>query len=190
MKAIYIHGFNSAGFGEKVNKLKKAFGDENVISLNLPHDPEKAMKLLDYLVNKLKNDDIYLFGTSLGGFYAMVLAVKHKVPAILINPSINPYESLKDEVGKQINYKTDEEYEFTQQHLKSLKDLQPSKEEILNVKDKIFVYLDEEDELLDSRETARFFDGFYVKMYPGGNHRFQHMDHLIEDFKKNILQGG
>jgi len=190
MKVIYIHGFNSAGFGEKVNKLKEAFGEENVISLNLPYDPKKAIALLSYLVERLKDDNLYLFGTSLGGFYAMVLASRYKVPAVLINPSINPALSLKDEVGKQINYKTDEEYEFTKEHLNTLKELQPSKEDLAKVKDKIFVYLDEDDELLDSRETADFFEGFYVKMFPGGNHRFQHMDELIEDFRKNILQGG
>ena len=190
MKVIYIHGFNSAGFGEKVNKLKEAFGEENVISLNLPYDPKKAIALLSYLVERLKDDNLYLFGTSLGGFYAMVLASRYKVPAVLINPSIHPALSLKDEVGKQINYKTDEEYEFTKEHLNTLKELQPSKEDLAKVKDKIFVYLDEDDELLDSRETADFFEGFYVKMFPGGNHRFQHMDELIEDFRKNILQGG
>jgi len=190
MKVIYIHGFNSAGFGEKVNKLKEAFGEENVISLNLPYDPKKAIALLSYLVERLKDDNLYLFGTSLGGFYAMVLASRYKVPAVLINPSINPALSLKDEVGKQINYKTDEEYEFTEEHLNTLKELQPSKEDLIKVKDKIFVYLDEDDELLDSRETADFFEGFYVKMFPGGNHRFQHMNELIEDFRKNILQGG
>ncbi len=190
MKVIYIHGFNSAGFGDKVNKLKSAFGSENVIPINLPYEPDKAIKLLSYLVEKLKDDNLYLFGTSLGGFYAMFLAVKYKVPAILINPSVNPYESLKDEVGKQINYKTNEEYEFTKEHLNTLKELQPSKEEIDKAKDYIYVYLDEEDELLDSKETAEFFKDFYVVMYPGGNHRFQHMDELIEDFKKSILKEG
>lgn len=190
MKAIYIHGFNSAGFGEKVNKLKEAFGDENVISLNLPYDPEKAIKLLSYLVEKLKDDNLYLFGTSLGGFYAMYLAIKYGVPAILINPAINPYKSLKDEVGKQINYKTDEEYEFTKEHLEFLRKIQPSKEEIERAKNNIFIYLDEEDELLDSKGTAEFFKGFYVKMYPSGDHRFRHMDELIDDFKKNILKEG
>ncbi len=190
MKVIYIHGFNSAGFGDKVNKLKSAFGEENVISINLPYDPDKAIKLLSYLVERLKDDDLYLFGTSLGGFYAMYLAIRYKVPAVLINPSINPYESLKEEVGKQINYKTDEEYEFTEEHLNTLKDLQPTKEEIIKAKDFIFVYLDEDDELLDSRETAEFFKGFYVKMYPGGNHRFQHMEELIEDFRKDIMKEG
>jgi len=189
MKAIYIHGFNSAGFGDKVDKLKEAFGEENVLALNLPYDPSKAIALLDYIVDRLKGDNLYLFGTSLGGFYAMVLAIKHNVPAILINPSVNPYESLKDEIGRQINYKTDEEYEFTKEHLEALKKLQPSKEEILKARDRIFVYLDEDDELLDSRETAKFFDKFYLKMYPGGNHRFTHMNELIEDFRENILQG-
>ncbi len=187
MKIIYIHGFNSAGYGEKINHLRKAFGDENIITPTLPPNPEKAIKLLEYLVEKLKNDDLYLVGTSLGGYYAAYLSHKFGVPSIIINPSTKPWESLKNEVGTQKNYKTDEVYEFKKEYLDYLEKIYIPISELEKVKDKIFVYLDEEDELLDSKETAEYFKNFYVKMYPGGNHRFTHMKELIEDMKNNIL---
>ena len=187
MKIIYIHGFNSAGYGEKINHLREAFGDENVITPTLPSNPEKAIKLLEYLVEKMKDDDLYLVGTSLGGYYAMYLTHKYNVPSIIINPAIKVYESLKDEVGTQTNYKTNEVYEFKKEYLDYLKSIEVPKAELKKVKDKIYVYLDEDDELLDSKETANFFKDFYVKMYPGGNHRFTHMKELIEDMKNNIL---
>ena len=187
MKIIYIHGFNSAGYGEKINHLRKAFGDENVITPTLPPNPEKAIKLLEYLVEKIKDDNLYLVGTSLGGFYAVYLTNKYGVPSIIINPSTKPWESLKDEVGTQTNYKTNETYEFRKEYLKFLKEMEVPKKELENLKDKIFVYLDENDELLDSHETAEYFKDFYVKMYPDGNHRFAHMKELIEDMKNNIL---
>jgi hypothetical protein len=187
MKIIYIHGFNSAGYGEKINHLRKAFGDENVITPTLPPNPEKAIKLLEYLVGKMKDDDLYLVGTSLGGYYALYLTNKYKVPSVIINPSLKPYDSLKDQVGTQTNYKTDEVYEFKKEYIDFLKNIEFSKEDLEKNKDKIFVYLDEEDELLDSKETAEYFKDFYVKMYPGGNHRFSHMKELIEDMKNNIL---
>ncbi len=187
MKIIYIHGFNSAGYGEKINHLRKAFGDENVITPTLPPNPEKAIKLLEYLVEKMKDDELYLVGTSLGGYYSLYLTVKYGVPSIIINPSLKPFESLKDQVGTQTNYKTNEVYEFKKEYLDYLKKIEFKKEDLERHKDKIFVYLDEDDELLDSRETAEYFDGFYVKMYPGGNHRFTHMEELIKNMKNNIL---
>ncbi len=188
MKIIYIHGFNSAGYGEKINHLRKAFGEENVITPTLPYDPEKAIKLLEYLIEKMKDDDLYLIGTSLGGYYALYLTNKYDVPSIIINPSLYPYKSLESQVGHQKNYKTDEEYEFKKEYLEFLKKIRFSKSDLEKHKDKIFVYLDENDELLDSRETAEYFKDFYVKMYPGGNHRFTHMPELIQDLKQNVIK--
>ncbi len=189
MKVMYIHGFNSAGYGNKINKLKEAFGDENVIALTLPYNPEKAIKLLEFLVEAVKEkDDLILVGTSLGGFYGLYLGAKYKLPSVLINPSTDPYNSLKDQVGKQINYKTNEEYEFTQKDLEDLKKFYLSEEDIKKAKPYILVYLDEKDELLDSKKTKEYFEkfGIYVKMYPDGDHRFQHMDELIQDLKERL----
>lgn len=186
---MYIHGFNSAGYGNKINKLKEAFGDENVIALTLPYNPEKAIRLLEFLVEAIKEkDDLILVGTSLGGFYGLYLGAKYKIPSVLINPSTDPYNSLKDQVGKQINYKTNEEYEFTQKDLEDLKKFYLSEKDIKEAKPYIFVYLDEKDELLDSKKTKEYFEkfGIYVKMYPDGDHRFQHMDELIQDLKEKL----
>ena len=184
MKVIYIHGFNSAGYGDKASKLKKFFGDENVISLNLPYNPEKAISLLEFIIRNIKNEEsLLLVGTSLGGAYTLYLSYKFDVPGVVINPSIKPSHDLKTEVGKQKNYKTDEEYEFKEEYLAFLKNIEIPLSELQKIKDKLYIYLDEGDELLDSKETARYFKDFYVKIFPGGNHRFQHMDELLEDLK-------
>jgi len=184
MKVIYIHGFNSAGYGEKVNKLKEHFGMENVLSLNLPYDPEKAISQLEFIIRNIKNEEpLLLIGTSLGGAYTIYLSYKFDLPGVVINPSIKPSEDLKDQIGKQVNYKTEEEYEFTSEHVEWLKNIEIPVEELQKIKDKLYIYLDEEDELLDSKATARYFEGFYVRLFPGGDHRFQHMDELLNDLK-------
>ncbi len=185
MKVIYIHGFNSAGYGDKVNKLKQFFGDENVLSINLPYNPEKAIALLEFIIRNIKNEEpLLLVGTSLGGAYTLYLSYKFDVPGVVINPSVKPSEDLKTEVGKQKNYKTEEEYEFKEEYLNFLKRIEIPMSELQKIKDKLYIYLDEEDELLDSRKTAEYFKGFNVRMFPGGNHRFQHMDELLEDLKR------
>ena len=185
MIVIYIHGFNSAGYGDKVSKLKEHFGDENVLSINLPYNPEKAIKQLELLIRNLKNEQpLLLIGTSLGGAYTLYLSYKFDIPGVIINPSLKPSEDLKSEIGPQKNYKTGEEYEFKEEYTEFLKKIEIPAEELQKIKDKIYIYLDEGDELLDSKKTAEFFKGFYVKMFPGGDHRFQHMDQLLEDLKQ------
>lgn len=187
MKILYIHGFNSAGYGDKVEHLKREFGPRNVISPTLDFDPVEAIGQLEFLTNAIKEkDSLYLFGTSLGGFYAMYLSYSLDVPAVLINPSIDPYRSLQSQVGYQKNYKTGQEYYFTQSHLESLKNFYVR--DLNSLKNLIYVYLDEEDELLDSKQTAKYFEGFHVVVYPGGNHRFTHMSELIYDFKSVLKE--
>lgn len=182
MKIMYIHGFNSAAYGDKIISLRKRFGSENVIAQNLPPEPFKAVELLEFIVDKLKDENFFLCGSSLGGFYALYLANKFKLTAILINPSTKPYVSLHNCIGKQINFKTTEEYEFKKEYLVYLKQIEVTGEDLQKLKEKLFIYLDEDDELLNSKETAGYFKDFYIKMFPGGNHRFAHMEELLTDF--------
>jgi predicted esterase YcpF (UPF0227 family) len=194
MKVIYIHGFNSAGYGDKVNRLKEEFGSGNVIAPTLPYDPKEAVYQLEFLISHIKSaEPLLLVGTSLGGAYTIYLSYKFDIPGVVINPTIKPYEDLKTQIGKQVNYKTGEEYIFTEEHVEYLKNIQLPKEEIAKIKDKLYIYLDEEDELLNSRETKAFFEeiGVYVKMFPGGDHRFRHMNELLQDLrtKKEVRYG-
>ncbi len=190
MRFLYIHGFNSAGYGEKVNYLRKAFGDENVIAVNLPYNPEKAVKLLEYLVKNLKEEPLILVGSSLGGFYAVYLSYKYGNISVLINPAVDAHIILRSEIGHQKNYKTDEEYEFTEENVRSLEKFYIPVEKLENMKDRIYVYLDENDEVLDSRKTAEYFKDFNVKIFPGGDHSFKHMPELIDHLRTILNMEG
>lgn len=186
MKILYIHGFNSAGYGDKINHLKMSFGARNIIAPTLDYNPIEAVAQLEFLTDAIRvKDELWIFGTSLGGFYTLYLAWKFKIKSVLINPSIDPYSSLKNQIGFQRNFKTNEEYYFSEENLESLKNFYVK--DLESLKDYVYVYLDEDDELLDSRRTAEYFKGFHVVVFQGGNHRFTHMTELIEDFK-NILK--
>jgi len=63
-------------------------------------------------------------GTSLGGFFAIYCAMKHKLPAVVINPTIRPSETLAKHLGKQKNYVTKEEYQFTSTDLAKFADFE------------------------------------------------------------------
>ena len=96
-KIIYIHGFNSSPNGFKGKYLKKEFGD-NFYATDMNGDPIKALNKLKRKINEFKSDGIriILVGSSLGGFYATSLSGYYDCPCVLINPSVEPYKTLKD----------------------------------------------------------------------------------------------
>jgi predicted esterase YcpF (UPF0227 family) len=182
--ALYIHGFNSAGFGTKVNWLRKFFG--NVINPNLPLDTKKAVDMLEYLSRNLKNDDIYsliLVGSSLGGYYALHLANKFDIPAILINPLVRTSEQDWPTEFELQNLKTEEIFVYRREYSLFLKEIEVKPADIHRLKERIFIFIDKGDDVIDWRKSEEIFEGFYFKKYDEGSHFFDHMKDLIEDLK-------
>ncbi|MCG3720375.1 esterase, partial [Aliarcobacter butzleri] len=84
---IYIHGFASCGFGSKAQKFKEYF-EEEIITISLPTIPNLAIDTLEQIIefSLNKDENVYLIGSSLGGFYSLYLANKYDLKAVLINP--------------------------------------------------------------------------------------------------------
>lgn len=184
MKALYIHGFNSAGFGGKVDDFRRAMGAQDVISPNLPTQPQAALALLNDLVKALKPTGVFLVGSSLGGYYCLRLALEHQVKAVLINPALKDVApGLRSYLGTQTNYKTGEVYQWTESDLAALQTMQLNDADWPELKPWVRAYLDQDDELLPAIRHAEFLKtyGIYTQLYPGGNHQFAHMPELLDD---------
>lgn len=81
MNILYLHGFQSSSNSNTINYLKNNINTEHkVFSIDLPHQPELAIKLIEDTIKEL-NINI-LIGTSLGGVYAY----NFEIPRICINP--------------------------------------------------------------------------------------------------------
>ena len=121
---IYIHGFASSGFGSKPQKFKEYF-EEEIITISLPTIPNLAIDTLEQIIefSLNKEEPVYLVGSSLGGFYALYLANKYDLKAVLINPAVNPWGTLDRYEGVDFvtNYYDNSRFEFTKNHIKSLK---------------------------------------------------------------------
>jgi predicted esterase YcpF (UPF0227 family) len=120
---LVIHGFNS-GKGDKSLKLEKAFPNCKVISPQLNNTPEKDILMLNEYLKSSNN--IHVVGTSLGAFYALVLAALNKdkdnISYYLINPSINPGERFESKIGKEyLNYKNNTPFTVNENFVKELK---------------------------------------------------------------------
>jgi hypothetical protein len=179
-KILFLHGFSSCGKGQKSTLLKAYFGKERVLTPNLPYAPFEVMPFLESIFEEESVD--LIIGSSLGGFYATLLAEKYSMKAVLLNPSTEPYKTLRIHVGWQQRYCDNEVFEFKPIYIDQLKSLKEH-----SVHGKYLVLLQSGDEVLDYRQAQQFYDRHRVVVEYGGNHRFENLaDYLcmIKNFKE------
>ena len=129
------------------------------------------MQLLENLLTAQRaSQDVLLMGSSLGGWYATVLAERHDVRAVLLNPAIRPHRLLEVALGEQTNYSNGQRYVVTREHLDELASLDLS---ILQHPERLLVLLETGDQTLDYREAERFYAASRLIIEPGGNHACQ-----------------
>lgn len=179
---IYIHGFNSSPASAKAQLLKarlEALGRASEFAAPpLPPSPAQAARLLDALASR--NPGAALVGSSLGGYYATWLAEKHGLKAILLNPAVRPYEFLSEFVGRQKRFHTEEEYDFTLQHVDELRALEVER----IVPTRYLLIVTTGDEVLDYRRAVERYQGCRQIVIEGSDHGLsdfaEYVDTVIE----------
>jgi uncharacterized protein len=179
---LYIHGFKSSGNSNKAQILRKHF---NVIAPDLPVSPMLSFETLREII--VNDKPQFIVGSSLGGFYALVLASELEVPTLLINPSVYPSESLKDQIGEHERFGSGEEFTFTAQDLNELKELEGWWKLEDSFNRNLFLAMD--DELLDSKKTFNLFEKHCnsIKSFVDGGHQFSQFESTIPIIKELIL---
>ncbi|MFF7706324.1 YqiA/YcfP family alpha/beta fold hydrolase [Pseudomonas sp. NPDC007930] len=173
MGILYIHGLNSSPLSHKAQQLSQAMallGLETQLQVPaLHHHPRQAMAQLEAALDTLGGKPL-LVGSSLGGYYATHLAQRHGLPALLINPAVNPHRLFDGYLGTQQNLYSGETWELTLDHITALAELEvppPAAGEQLQV------WLQSGDETLDYRRAEQFYQGCAVDVQPGGDHGYQ-----------------
>jgi predicted esterase YcpF (UPF0227 family) len=179
---LFIHGFASCGLGEKSRTLIRYYGRDQVLTPDLPHDPACAGSRLDALRRQHPVD--LLVGSSLGGHYATWLNRVDPIPAVLINPVVDPARLLASYVGTHRRWCDGAPFELTPAHLAALAaQYRPT----LGPGERYLVLLHAGDEVLDYRDAAAYYRDHEVVVQPGGNHRFENLaDYLdrIDAFRR------
>lgn len=179
---IYIHGFGGSGEGSKAKAFRKYFESigETFIAPSLSYVPELAIKTLEELINSYKGE-VYLIGSSLGGYYTTYLAKKMYVKrAVLINPSVHPTETLSRAIGHAPNFYDESCYSWNETHLEMLKKYEKN---IDAYKHKLMILLQKGDELLDYREAEEKYEGCRTVIEEGGNHGFEGIERHFENIR-------
>lgn len=178
---IYIHGFGGSGLGYKGSLIRKEFASYKVIAPTLSYLPSLAIDTLEQLIESyLPYETVYLIGSSLGGYYALYLANKYNIKAVLINPATNPMKLLKQMIGFAINYGDLSKFEWNEAHIKMLEPYQ-----ILTPKYHLYFLLAQKgDELIDWKEASDYLVNSKQLIVDGGDHSFVG----IENHTKEILE--
>lgn len=181
---LYIHGFGSSAEGTKSKQFREYFKNlgENFVAPSLSYVPQLAISTLEDLVESYGRD-VKLIGSSLGGFYALYLAQKYNLKAVLINPSINPEITLLRAIGHGINYYDNSVYEWNLLHVKSLKKYKTTS---VNQKN-IMLLLQKGDDLLDYKEAEDFLPDSIMFVEEGGSHNFDGIGRYHQKIKEFLF---
>jgi hypothetical protein len=176
---IIIHGFGSAGKGGKAMLFRDYFKSigKPCIAPSLSYVPELAMDTLEQLVQTY--DDVTLIGSSLGGYYAIYLAEKYGLKAVLINPAVDSSKTLKrvlDMGGMATNYYDLSQFEWNARHVKMLQNYRV--DEVIN--GEYLLLLQTADDVLDYREAVTKLANAETIIEEGGTHPFEGIERYFE----------
>jgi hypothetical protein len=184
---IIIHGFGSAGKGGKAMLFREYFKEQGkpCIAPSLSYVPELAMDTLEQLV-LFCGDDVTLIGSSLGGYYAIYLAEKYGLKAVLINPAVYSEETLKKRVlelkGMATNYHDGSQYTWNKNHVEMLKTYRVDKVK----QGKYLLLLQTGDDVLDYREAVVKLPNAETIIEEGGTHPFEGIERHFERIEKFV----
>jgi hypothetical protein len=169
---IYVHGFNSSALSFKASLISQrmtalARGAEFACP-DLDHRPRRAIAQLETLIEAAGKAPVTLVGSSLGGYYATHLAERLGVRAALVNPAIRPHELLRGYIGQQHNLHTGAEYQFTEEHLAELRQIEVAR----ITPGRYLLLVTTGDEVLDYRAAAEKYRGCEQIVIEGGDHGF------------------
>ena len=185
-KLLYLHGFNSSPESHKAQLITDHCKEKDCLDLlicpQIPPDPVEAKQFLEQLVEEaLSTHHLNYVGSSLGGYYATYLAEKYSGSAVLINPSVKPYETLKDYLGENKFFFEDGCWEFDETHIQQLKELDVG--DIAQAQ-RYLVLLQTGDETLDYREAKLKYKQSHCIIEQGGDHAFtgleRYLDQILE----------
>lgn len=181
MNIIYLHGFNSSSLSIKGLSLKQ-YCSELGINVHLPdlnRSPDLVVKQVSELIESLQ--DVALVGSSLGGFFATYFVAKYNVPAVLINPAMQPWK-LFDELFQveSMPYVVNDQWSIDHIQLRQLQQLELKQPENA---DKILVLLQQGDEILDYRQAQRYYSAATPSSLILTD---AHGNHAMEDFEEKL----
>ncbi len=178
---LYLHGFRSSPKSFKAQRLhawlQQYRPDVCWWCPQLPPSPAAALALLREGIAGWPTQSSAVLGSSLGGFYATVIAEATGWPAVVINPAIDPARDLAAYVGELTAFHTPEEhFFFRSEYVDELRAMTPGP---IVRPERYFAIIAKGDELLDWREMSARYAGTNMRLLEGS-------DHALSDFDEHL----
>jgi predicted esterase YcpF (UPF0227 family) len=182
---LYLHGFRSSPRSTKAQRIARWVGEHrpNLVFAcpQLPPSPREAIALARSIVADWPRDTMALMGSSLGGFYATVLAQELGVSAVLLNPAVDPARDLAQYIGEHSCWQNPEErFFFRPEFVAELREMQVDGP--LAHPERLLAVIAKGDEVLDWREMhARYAQGCRIKLLEGSDHGLSDFDAYLSE---------
>jgi hypothetical protein len=180
---LYFHGFASSSNSNKAKVLKnyitRNYKNAEIIIPDIDNNFKLAVNQIHDLIDNAKHPIVFI-GSSLGGYYASYFSSKFKTKSVLINPAIPPLKDFEMYLGENENYSTGEKFIITPEDIRYIRKMSYKK---YSNAENTYVLLESGDEVLNYKETTKYFSGSYLDIIYGGSHSYESLDEKL----KNIV---
>ncbi|MBS1179932.1 MAG: hypothetical protein H6R06_4344 [Proteobacteria bacterium] len=183
---LYLHGFRSSPKSFKAQRLQAWLAEHhrNVRwwCPQLPPSPREAMALVREGTAGWPAATSAVLGSSLGGFYATVVAEATGWPAVLMNPAVDPARDLGPYVGELSAFHAPEErFFFRADYIDELRAMTPGQ---ISRPERYYAIIAKGDEVLDWREMTARYPGVNLRLLEGSDHALSdfddHLPHILK----------
>lgn len=181
---LYLHGFRSSPHSAKAQRLAREVERARAEGLDvhwacpqLPPSPAQALQEIESLIALWPRRSMVVIGSSLGGFYATVIAERHGCRAAVINPAVAPARDLARHIGEQTSFHNPQDRFFVRpEFVDEFRALDPYP---ITQAERYWALIAEGDEVLDWREMVSHYEGAQMRLLDGS-------DHAVSDFEAHL----
>lgn len=178
---LYLHGFRSSPQSFKARRMAHAVARlpdaPQWWCPQLPPSPAQAMALIEQGLANWPHPGMAIVGSSLGGFYAAVLARQIGCPVVLLNPAVHPARDLSGQIGEHPAWHDpDQRLHFDAGFIEELRVLEamPARH-----RPAMLAVIAKGDEVLDWHEMRAAYGQDRVRLIEGS-------DHALSDFDRHL----
>lgn len=174
---LYLHGFRSSPLSVKAQQMAEHVRVHHPqlhwLCPALSVSPGEAMAAVHSACETWPKESVVVMGSSLGGFYATVLAQQWGCRAVLLNPAVRPHLHAAHLVGVFPQWHDPREsVEFKAAYLDDLRAMEPQG---LVDPQRLMTIVATGDEVLDAAELMHYYRQTQLHVQEGG-------DHALSDF--------
>ncbi len=197
MRLLYLHGFRSSPQSAKamtvywhVLAYNASVPPKRRIQWHCPQLPPSPKQAMAKIMRWVRLGDgaqpLAVIGSSLGGYYAALVAQAKGCRCVLLNPAVYPARDLKAFIGRVSNWHDEGGYEFTQQHVDELQAMETT---AFSYPQRTMAIISKGDEVLDWREMTARYPAAHMRLLKRSDHAISEFDNYASEVLQFVLAG-